>query len=96
MAVVRTHRYTVGPADVQELIGRRTKLIAVVRATCPGLAETRLIRCEDGTFADTWRWDTAEQMQAATLVARALPEAGAAMSLVSDHTAEDGEVVDEQ
>ena len=39
---------------------------------------------------------TREQMQAAAVVARTLPEAGAAMSLVRDHSAEDGDVIDER
>jgi hypothetical protein len=95
MAVVRIHRYTVDAADVNELIARRAVLIAAVRATYPGLAETLLTRFGDGTFTDSWRWDSQEQMQAA-VPAMALPEAGAAMSLVRDHTAEYGEIVDER
>jgi hypothetical protein len=54
-----------------------------------------LTRLEDGTFTDTWRWDTAERMRAAR-PATELPEARAAMSLVRDHTARNGEVVDER
>ena len=95
MAVVRIHRYTVDAADVDELIKRRAVLIASVRATYPGLAETRLTRFGDGTFTDAWRWDSEEQMVAA-LPAMKSPEAGAAMSLVRDHSAEFGEIVDQQ
>jgi hypothetical protein len=96
MATIRTHRYTVDPPEVAEFVARRGRLIAAVRAACPGLAQTRLTRLDDATFTDTWRWDTAEQMQAAAVVARTLPEAGAAMSLVRDHSAEDGDVIDER
>jgi hypothetical protein len=96
MAVVRIHRYTVDGADVDELIARRAVLIAAVRAAHPGLAETQLTRFGDGTFTDAWRWDSAEQMRAALSAVGALPEAGAAMSLVREHSAEDGEIVDER
>ncbi len=44
MAVSRTHRYIVDPADLDELIARRATLIAAIRAAHPGLAEARLTR----------------------------------------------------
>lgn len=96
MAVVRIHRYTVEPADVEELLARRTTLIKAIRAAHPDLVETRLTRFPDGTYTDAWRWDSADQMQAALAALPNFPEARAAMSLTRDTTAEDGEVVDEQ
>jgi hypothetical protein len=96
MAVSRTHRYTVDPADLDELIARRATLIAAIRAAHPGLAEARLTRLEDGTFTDVWRWDSAEQMQAALADMARFPEARAAMSLTRDATAVDGEIIDER
>src|SRR5215471_3715920 len=95
MAVVRTHHYTIEPASLAELLARRAALITAVRAAYPGLAGTRLTRLEDGTFNDSWRWDTAEHMRAAS-PATSLPEARAAMSLTRDHTARYGEIVDER
>jgi hypothetical protein len=95
MAVVRTHHYAIDPADLPELLSRRATVIAVIRAAHPGLAQTRLTRLEDGTFTDTWRWDSADQMQAA-LAAMPIPEARAAMSLTRDATAQDGEIIDER
>jgi hypothetical protein len=95
MAVVRTHHYTIDPADLPELLARRATVIAAIRAAHPGLAHTRLTRLEDGTFTDTWRWDSAGQMQAA-LAAMPTPEARAAMSLTRDATAQDGEILDER
>ena len=95
MTVTKTHYYTVGEADLDELLARRGALITAVRAAYPGLTGTQLTRLEDGTFTDTWRWDTAERMRAAR-PATELPEARAAMSLVRDHTARNGEVVDER
>jgi hypothetical protein len=96
MAVSRTHRYRVDPADLDELIARRAKLIEAIRAAHPGLSETRLTRLEDGTFTDVWRWDSAEQMQAAQADMASFPQAREAMSLTKDRTALDGEVVDER
>jgi len=96
MAVSRTHRYTIDPADLDELIARRATLIAAIRAAHPGLAEARLTRLEDGTFTDVWRWDSAEQMQAALADMARFPQARAAMSLTRDATAVDGEIVDER
>ena len=95
MAVTRTHRYTVDPADLPELLTRRAAVITAIRANHPGLTHTRLTRLEDGTFADTWCWDSAGHMQAA-LAAMPIPQARAAMSLTRDATAEDGEVIDER
>ena len=95
MAVVRTHRYTVDPADLPELLSRRAAVIAAVRAAHPGLSHTRLTRLDNGTFADAWSWDTARQMHAA-LAAMPIPGARAAMSLTHDTTAQDGEIVDER
>lgn len=94
MAVVRTHHYTVDPADLDELLARRSALITMVRAAYGGLAEARLIRLEDGSYRDSWRWDTAAQMQAA-LPATALAEAREALRLARDYSADYGEIIDE-
>jgi antibiotic biosynthesis monooxygenase len=96
MADIRIHRYNVDPTDVEELLARRGALITAIRAAHPGLIEARLIRLEDGSFVDAWRWESAEQMQAALAEAPTFPEVGAAMSLTRDRTAEDGEIVDER
>jgi hypothetical protein len=73
----------------------RTALVAAIRAAYPGLAEVRLTRLEDGSYTDSWRWDSAAQMQSA-FPATALPEAQAAMALTHDYTASYGEVIDER
>jgi hypothetical protein len=97
MAAVRMHRYTVDPADLQELLARRATLIDALRAAHPGLAETRLTRLADGTYSDVWRWESAEQMRAALGgMSRLGALAGAAWSLTGDRTAVDGEIVDER
>jgi hypothetical protein len=95
MAVTRTHHYTVDAADLPELLARRAMVIAAVRAAHPGLSHTRLTQLEDGTFADTWRWDSAGHMQAA-LASMPIPGARAAISLTRGATFADGEVIDER
>jgi hypothetical protein len=95
MADFRIHRYIVDPADVEELRAWRATLIDAIRAAFPGLIETRLVRLEDGTFIDAWRWHSAEHMKAA-LAAAPFPEAGPAWSLTREASSEDGEIVDER
>jgi hypothetical protein len=97
MAAVRMYRYTVDPADLEELLARRAKLIHALRAAHPGLAEARLARLADGTHSDVWRWESAEQMQVALGgMSRLGALAGAAWSLTGDRSAVDGEIVDER
>jgi hypothetical protein len=67
-----------------------------MRERHPGLTETRLIRLDGDTFIDTWRWASAEEMQAAFGSVPDMPEVPAAMSLTRDASNEDGEVVDER
>jgi Antibiotic biosynthesis monooxygenase len=96
MAVSRTHRYSVDPGDLEEFLARRAAVIDAIRAAHPGLSEARLTRLEDGTFTDVWRWDSAEQMQAAAADMARFPQARDAMALTKDRTALDGEIIDER
>ena len=97
MPDIRIHRYSVDdPAGLEEFLARRAELITAIRADHPGLVEARLIRLEDGTLMDTWRWCSAEAMQAAIEAAPSFPEARAAMSLTRNASADDGEIVDER
>jgi hypothetical protein len=97
MADIRIHRYSVDdPADLEEFLARRAELVTAIRADHPGLVEARLVRLEDGTLIDTWRWRSAEEMQVAFEAAPTFPEVRAAMSLTRNASAEDGEIVDER
>ena len=97
MADIRIHRYSVDdPNDLEELLARRAELISAIRVEHPGLVETRLVRLEDGTLIDVWRWRSAEEMQAASEAAPTFPEVRAARSLTRNATSEDGEIVDER
>ncbi|TCO34172.1 hypothetical protein EV652_102237 [Kribbella steppae] len=92
--VVRIHTYAVDPADRSEFLKRRATVIDLIRAAHPGLTSTRLLRLEDGTYTDTWSWDSFQTMAAAFPMAQS-PEAGAAWALTTNAAAANGEVVDE-
>ncbi|WP_214410864.1 hypothetical protein [Sphaerisporangium fuscum] len=94
MSVVRSHRYSVAGADLEEFLARRSSLIATVRKGHPGLTHTVLIRLEDGTYTDTWHWETTEQLGAALAALPTFPEAPLTMALTKDGTALNGQVVD--
>ena len=96
MTDIRVHRYQVEPERLDDFVARRAELIAAMRAKHPGLAETRLIDLGDGNYIDTWRWDPPAQMGAAFADVANIPEAGAAMSLTKNASAEDGSVTDER
>jgi hypothetical protein len=96
MPDIRIHRYAVEPADTDEFFSRRAEVIRAIRTKHPGLTEARLIRLEDGSFIDSWRWESAEQMQAALAEAPTFVEVRAAMSLARDVSNQDGDVVDER
>jgi len=74
---------------------RRRKLLEAVRAESAGPAETRLVRVDERTWVDMWRWDSPETLRAALDGAPGLPEAAAAFAIARDVLAEQGEVVDE-
>lgn len=92
-AVVRVHHYSVDPVDFPEFRKRRTAVIDAIRAGHPGLTETRLIKFDDGTYTDTWVWDSAEAMKAAA--AGSVAEAGPAWALTTDASAVNGEIIDQ-
>jgi hypothetical protein len=96
MATVRTHRYTVETGNLAAMLERRTNLINGIRSANPAFADATLIRLEDGSYLDIWRWDSADDMQRAAQAARDFPLVGATLSLTTDHTVIDGEVLDER
>ncbi|MGC5013389.1 hypothetical protein ACLQ2R_21735 [Streptosporangium sp. DT93] len=96
MTAVRSHRYSVADADLEEFLARRSSLIATVREGHPGLSRAVLIRLDDGTYTDTWQWESAGQMEAAFAAMPTFPEAPLTMALTRDGTASNGRVVDER
>jgi hypothetical protein len=96
MSAVRVHHYAVDPADLEQLLARRAQLIAGIRSGFAGLLETRLTRLEDGTYQDVWRWETAEQRDAAAAASKAFPPVAETMALTHDATAQNGHIIDER
>lgn len=98
MAVLRLDRFTVDPADAQELLAKRNALVAAVRNAVPGLIEARLAKLNDQTWIDVWHWDSRTSAQAAIERSRAgdIPEAAAAFAVTNDLTTEFADVVDER
>jgi hypothetical protein len=98
MSVIRLDRFTVDAAQSSEMLARRNALVDAVRQAVPGLMEARLVRVDDETRIDIWRWDSLDNAQSAAARARAgtLPEAGAAFELARDVVTEFTTIVDER
>jgi hypothetical protein len=96
MATVRTHRYTLVPDQLEKFLAQRADLIGQWRAAGLDLVETRLYRLEDGTYLDIWRWASDEVMAKAFQMMDELPLIPATLGMTSEHSAVDGELVDER
>ena len=96
MATVRTHRYAVSPDKVERFLAQRAELIGQWRAAGFDLVETRLYRLEDGSYLDIWRWASNTVMANAFEAMGDVPLIGATFAMTSDHSAVDGELVDER
>jgi hypothetical protein len=95
MALIRTTRFTADPTDADLVLERRGQLIAALRARYAGPTETRLVRVDERTWVDMWRWDSPESLSAALTGGPNLPEAAAAFAVARDVSAEQGELVAE-
>lgn len=96
MATVRTHRYSLAPDQVEKFLAQRAELIGQWRAAAFDLVETRLYRLEDGTYLDIWRWASDEVMAKAFDAMGEIPLSRPTLGMTSDHSAVDGELVDER
>jgi len=96
MAAVRTHRYTVETGRLAQLLEHRTALIHGIRSANPAFTEAILIRQDDGSYLDIWRWESAEAMRAAAAAAKNFSQVGATMAMTTDHSVVDGEVLDQR
>lgn len=96
MAVVRTHRYTVETGKLAQLLEQRTTLIQGIRSANPAFTDATLIRQDDGSYLDIWRWESAEAMRGAAAQAANFPLVGATLALTTGHSVVDGEVLDER
>lgn len=93
MAVLRLDRFTIDPADSEELRSRHAALVAAAKDAFPGLLGVELAQVGDQTWIDVWRWDSLASTQAAVAGAPSIPQAGAAFSITKDLTVEFAEVV---
>ena len=94
MAVLRLDRFTIDPADGEELLSRHAALVAAVKDTFSGLLGVELAKVDDRTWIDVWRWDSLASAQAAVAGAPSMSQAGAAFALIKEITVEYAEVVD--
>jgi hypothetical protein len=58
------------------------------------LSGALLVRLEDGTYSDTWRWESADQLFAALAAIPTFPEAPLTMALTKDASVQNGHIVD--
>jgi hypothetical protein len=96
VTTVRTHRYTLWPGQVETFLAQRAELIGQWRAAGLDLVETQLYRLEDGTYLDIWRWASEEVMAKAFDTMGELPLVGATLGMTREHSAVDGDLVDER
>lgn len=94
--VVRTTRFTVEPARIDEMLAARAALIDRLRIDHPALTAARLSRLEDGTYVDVWHWASRDEMQRALEAGPSLAEAGAVFAVITVAGTEDAELIDER
>jgi hypothetical protein len=75
MAALRLARYTIDPADAEEVLAERNALVAAIRDAVSGRIQARLAKVDDQTWTDVWRWDSPTSAQTAIADASAVPEA---------------------
>lgn len=95
MNVVTIGRFTVAPADADEMVIRHAALVKAVRAAKPGLRDTQLGRIDESTWIGVWQWDSSADFAAVRAIAPKLPEAAAAFALTTEHHIDEVEVIDE-
>jgi hypothetical protein len=96
MATVRAHRYTLEPDQVERFLAQRAELIGQWHAAGLDLVETRLYRLQDGTYLDIWRWASDEVMAKAFDMMGEFPLVRATLGMPREHSAVDGDLVDER
>jgi hypothetical protein len=95
-ATIRTHRYTLPPDKVEKFVAQRAQLIDQWRAAGFDLVETRLYHLDDGSYLDVWRWSADEVMAKAFDAMGEFDLVEATLGITSNHSAVDGELVDER
>ncbi|MEM9447087.1 MAG: hypothetical protein AAGA75_00960 [Cyanobacteria bacterium P01_E01_bin.6] len=94
MATFELARFTVKADDVDLLLKRWPAAVEAIGSACPGLIEANLVRLDETTWIDIWRWETHELAVSAAQEAPSIPAAAEMFSLISGPpTMEHGEVV---
>lgn len=83
MATFELARFTIDPADTDELMERWRRAVAAIRDRFPGLIEANLTRIDETTYLDVWRWESHDQALAAAAAAPDIPEAAAMFTLIT-------------
>ncbi|MFI6865959.1 hypothetical protein [Nocardia sp. NPDC050406] len=96
MAFVRTHRYTVVTGKLAQLLEQRALLLRGIRSAHAAFTTATLIRQDDGSYLDIWRWESAEAMRGATEAVRGFPLGAATSAFTTEHSVIDGKVLDER
>lgn len=84
MQALELARYRVDPTKAEQLRSRWPAGVAAVRARFPGLLVAALVRLDERTWMDVWRWETLEAAKAAADGAASLPEAAAMFALIDE------------
>ncbi len=94
MTTFEIARYRIDPDRADELVDRWYAAVDAIRARYPGLIEANLVRIDDATWMDLWRWATHEEAVAAAGAAPSIPQAAAMFELiVAPPAMEHGDIV---
>jgi hypothetical protein len=88
MAVLRLDRFTIDPADTAQKLTRHAAVVAAAKGAFPRFIGVELVKIDDRTWADVWRWDSLANAQAAAVGGPSIPQAGAAIALTVGITVE--------
>lgn len=84
MSELELTRYRIDPSRSEELTRLWPLAVEAIRRRCPGLLEANLVRLDEHTFLDAWRWESREAALAAAAVAPSIPEAATMFALITE------------
>ena len=95
MPSVRTHRYTLAPNQVEKFVAQRAEPRPVASGGLD-LVETRLYRLEDGTYPGYLALEVVRGDGEGVRHDGRASLVGATLKMTSEHSAVDGDLVDER
>jgi hypothetical protein len=81
MAVLRPVRFTIDPADTAHKLTRYAAVVAAAKGAFSRFIGVELVKIDDRTWADVWRWDSLANPQATSAGGQSIPQAAAAIAL---------------